>query len=364
MTGNNINKKICLFNSCKIWGGGEKWHHDTAIKFHDKGYQVIVCTNTNSELYVRLKLTKIPVFQFNISNLTFLNPFKIYKIYRVFIKNNIDAVILGLPSDVKSAGIAAKLAGIKKIIYRRGTALPVKNSFLNKFIFKYIVTNVITNSIEIKKKFLEFNPNLIPNQNIHVIYNGIEINDNGENPSLKLNGHSKQLILGNAGRLVKQKGQKYLIDIAKLLKQQNIDFKIRIAGKGHLKEPLISYARKQNVEDKIEFLDFVYDMNDFFNNIDVFLLPSLHEGSANIVLEAMYNSKPIIAFNVSSMPEIIEDGKTGYLVNFPDTEDFTNKIIYLAQNSSFRKEMGHNAHLKVQNQFDFNKNILQLEELL
>ena len=360
----NETKKICLFNTCKIWGGGEKWHHDIALKFHAKGYEVMVCTNIKSELCNRLKETKIPVFEINISNLSFLNPFKLYRIFHFFKTQEIDTVILGLPSDVKSAGIPAKLAGVKKIIYRRGTALPVKNSLLNKFIFKYVVTNVITNSLEIKKKFLEYNPNLFPTNDIHVIYNGIESNGNGISLLPKLNGFHKQIILGNAGRLVEQKGQKYLIDIAKILKQQDIDFKIKIAGKGHLKESLLAYARKQKVEDKIEFLDFVLDMNNFLKNIDIFLLPSLHEGSANIVLEAMYHSKPTIAFNISSMPEIIDNGETGYLVKYPDVEEFSNKIIYLTQNYTFRKEMGENAHRKIQQQFDFNKNILQLEELL
>ncbi len=357
-------KKICLFNTCKIWGGGEKWHHDIALKFNTKGYEVVVCTNVKSELCNRLKQTNIPVFEISIGNLSFLNPFKLYHIYHFFKSQQIDTVILGLPSDVKSGGIAAKLAGVKKIIYRRGTALPVKNSLLNKFIFKYVVNNVITNSIEIKKKFLEHNPNLVPNKNIHVIYNGIDPGINGINMQPKLNGHHKQIILGNAGRLVEQKGQKYLIDLAAVLNKHNIDFKIKIAGKGQLKESLLAYARKLKVDDKVEFLDFVFDMNNFLKNIDIFLLPSLHEGSANIVLEAMYHAKPVIAFNLSSMPEIIEDGKTGYLIKFPDIEEFTEKVIYLTQNYAFRKEMGENAHLKVQHQFDFDKNILQLEELL
>lgn len=358
----NKTKKICLFNTCKIWGGGEKWHHDIALTFHKKGYEVMVCTNVKSELYYRLRETSIPVFEINIDNLSFLNPFKLYRIYRFFKSQQIDTVILGLPSDVKSAGIPAKMAGVQKIIYRRGTALPVKNSFLNKFIFKHVITNVITNSVEIKKKFLEYNPDLFPTKNIHVIYNGIESNGNGVQP--KLNGFHKQVILGNAGRLVEQKGQKYLIDIAKILVSKGIDFKIKIAGKGHLKESLLSYAKKQKVDDRIEFLDFVVDMNSFLKEIDIFLLPSLHEGSANIVLEAMYHSKPTIAFNISSMPEIIDDGKTGYLVQFPDVQEFSNKIVYLTQDYAFRKEMGEHARQKILNQFDFNKNILQLEELL
>ena len=356
-------KNICLFNSCKTWCGGEKWHHDIALKFFEKKYKVIVCTNLNSELYHRLT-NIIPVFQIKIRNLSFLDPLKILQAYLIFKKYKIDTVIFGLPSDVKAAGIAAKLAGIRKIIYRRGTALPVKNSLLNRFIFKYIVTDVITNSIEIKKKFLERNPKMFPINNIHVIYNGIEVNGNGYQPQTKLNGHSKQVILGNAGRLVEQKGQKYLIELASILNKQHIDFKILIAGKGILKDALISHARKLNVDDKIEFLDFMYDMSSFFKTIDIFLLPSLHEGSANIVLEAMYYAKPVVAFNVSSMPEMIENNKTGYLVEFNNINDYADRVIYLIQNALFRKEMGENARNRVLSNFDINKNIKHLEEII
>jgi len=357
-------KNICLFNTCKTWGGGEKWHHDTALKFFEKGYKVIVFTNLNSELYHRLKHTPIPIFQIKIQNLSFLEPFKILRAYRIFKKYKIDTIILGLPSDVKAAGIAAKLAGIRKIIYRRGTALPIKNSLLNRFIFKHIVTDVITNSVEIKKKFLERNPKIFPDNNIHVIYNGIELNGNGYHPQQKINGHHKQVILGNAGRLVEQKGQKYLVELAAILAKQHLDFKIMIAGKGILKDALIAYARQLNVEDKIEFLDFMYDMTSFFKTIDIFLLPSLHEGSANIVLEAMYHAKPVVAFNISSMPEMIENNKTGYLVEFKNINEYAEKVINLIQNYTFRREMGESARNKVLAQFDMNKNIGYLEEVI
>jgi glycosyltransferase involved in cell wall biosynthesis len=170
--------------------------------------------------------------------------------------------------------------------------------------------------------------------------------------------------LGNAGRLVEQKGQKYLIELASILNNQHIDFKILIAGKGILKDVLISHARKLKVEDKIEFLDFMYDMSTFFKTIDIFLLPSLHEGSANIVLEAMYYAKPVVAFNISSMPEMIENNKTGYLVEFNNINEYADKVVYLIQNATFRKEMGENARNRVLSNFDINKNIKYLEEII
>jgi glycosyltransferase involved in cell wall biosynthesis len=360
----NVTKKICLFNTCRIWGGGEKWHHDIALRFQKKGYQVLVCTNVKSELYFKIKKTTIPVFKFNVHNLSFLNPFRIYQIYQLFKKQRIDTIIFGLPSDVKCGGIAAKLAGIEKIIYRRGTALPVKNSLLNKFLFKFIVTDVITNSIDIKRKFLEHNPKLFPKEHIHVIYNGLDIDGGPLNTQPKLNGHNKQIILGNAGRLVEQKGQKYLIELAALLAAYEIDFKIKIAGKGVLKKGLKEYAKKLNVLDKIEFLDFVTEMDIFFKTIDIFVLPSIHEGSANIVIEAMSYSKPIIAFDISSMPELIENNKTGYLVPFGDVNILAERVIFLINHPEMKYEMGKAAKLKVINQFDLNKNISYLETIL
>jgi glycosyltransferase involved in cell wall biosynthesis len=273
----------------------------------------------------------------------------------------IDTVILGLPSDVKAAGIAAKLAGVKKIIYRRGTALPVKNSLLNRYLYKHVVTDVITNSFEIKKKFLQNNPSLFPQDQIHVVYNGIDIQ---ENPHTSfLNGFPRPVILGNAGRLVEQKGQKFLIDLAAYLKVKKIDFKIKIAGKGILREELIEYARKLDVFEYIEFLDFVTDMNSFFRSIDVFVLPSIHEGSANIVIEAMAHSIPVIAFYVSSNPELIDDSQNGFLVPFGDIPQLGDKTIELITKHEFRYRMGKAARQKVIEKFDVNKSIVQLEEI-
>jgi glycosyltransferase involved in cell wall biosynthesis len=363
MIDNDI-KKICLFNTCKIWGGGEKWHHDIAIKFQHKGHRIIVCTNSKSELSLKLKKTNIPVFEIKISNLSFLNPFKIFRIYKILKKHQINVIILGLPSDVKTAGFAAKLAGAKKIIYRRGTALPVKNSFLNRFIFQYIVTDVITNSLDIKRKFLEHNPKLFPTQRIHIIYNGVEINENILANQPKLNGHGKPIVIGNAGRLVEQKGQKYLIELASLLKKQNIDFKIKIAGKGILKNSLYQYAKKLNVLENIDFLDFMSDMGSFFKSIDIFVLPSIHEGSANIVIEAMAYSKPVVAFNISSMPELIENHQTGFLVPFGDIHQLAERVTFLIDHPQTKYEMGKAAKQKVIDQFDFNKNIAYLESIL
>jgi glycosyltransferase involved in cell wall biosynthesis len=358
-------KNICLFNSCKTWGGGEKWHFEIALKLKDKGYDVFMCTNKPSELYDRIKIEKINALQIRIGNLSFLNPIKLFRLYGLFKKLGIKTIILGLSSDVKCAGLAAKFAGVNEIIYRRGLASPIKNTWLNQVLFKKVITKVITNSNEVKRRFIESMPSIAETSKIHIIYNGIDLNKyltlNGKNGFHKLN---QKIVIGNSGRLIEEKGQKYLIELANNLRSFTDNFTIQVAGKGKLKTSLETYAKKMKVEGVIKFLDFVEDTNEFYKGIDIFVFPSVSEGFSNAILEAMIYGKPVVAFNISSMPEIVDHGITGYLVEYDNIQELTEKVKRLMDNPEIRYEMGKAAKQKIALQFDLNKNLYQLESII
>ena len=206
--------RICFMNSNMVWGGGEKWHYEAACHFRDLGFAVMVITNEKSALYKRLEGREdIMLHSVRISNQSFLNPFKILHIRNLLKRYDISAIFLALSIDVKLGGLAAKYAGITNIIYRRGAAVPIKNSFFNRYLFGSVLTNVITNSQDIRNKIFEKNPGIIDQSKVQIIYNGVDPElwnkqaDSGDENS------SQKLILGNAGRLVEQKGQKYLIEI-------------------------------------------------------------------------------------------------------------------------------------------------------
>lgn len=349
-----MNKNVCFFNSNKAWGGGEKWNHHFSLLLRDKGYNVFVVTNNKSELKSKLQNEPgITIHSEPIGNLSFLNPILMGRLKSFFQQNRIQTLITALPSDLKSGGIAAKCAGVSRVIYRRGIAVPVKNSFLNRQIFSKVVDRLIVNSLETKRTVLANNANLIDESKIRQIYNGFDVEefDNLASSPLYV-PQNEEIVIGNAARLTLQKGQKHLIEAAKILKEKNHNFKILIAGTGEMEAELKDYAAKLDVTDKINFLGFVKDMKSFHQSQDIFCLPSLWEGFGYALVEAMTLEKPVVGFNISSNPEVISDNETGILVPPKDSEKLANALEKLITNEDLKKEMGKKGRIRVLENFN------------
>ena len=98
-----------------------------------------------------------------------------------------------------------------------------------------------------------------------------------------------------------------------------------IAGEGKLKESLLQKSVEEGVAEQLRFLGFVDNMPQFLHSIDIFLLPSHWEGFGYVIAEAMYCEKPVVAFNVSSNPEIVSNNETGFLVEHGDVGSVCGK---------------------------------------
>ena len=356
---------ISFFNSNPSWGGGEKWHFDIGRRLRERGHHVVFFVHRGGELEQKVRENDFPYESVEISNYSFINPVKSGRIKKLFEKHQVTSVILNLPSDVKIAGVAAKRAGIKKIIYRRGTALPVHNNFFNRLLFQRVITHVVTNSRETRNLLLRRNPRMVDTGKIHVIYNGIDFRDFDQLPAIPAFNHTgEELILGNAGRFVEQKGHRFLLQVARNLKEKNIPFKILLAGEGKLKEKIRWQVRREGLEGHFHFAGFMEDIKGFMESIDLFLLTSLWEGFGYVIVEAMASRKPVVAFNISSNPEIIDDGQNGFLVPFGDTDRFTDRIIRLYENPGLREEMGQNARRFAEQHFNIDRTVNEIEKLL
>jgi glycosyltransferase involved in cell wall biosynthesis len=360
-------RNICFFNTLKTWGGGEKFYLENAVGFKEKGYNTLVACDDHSILSQKIfshDLVKLSVN--NVKNLSFLNPFRLYKVYLLLKENDIDTLIFSTSQDLKLGGIAAKLARVNKIIYRRGLAHPIRGSFLNKFLLKHVITHIFANSEETKRTIRENLRSQIPENKITVLYNGIKtskVDTETQLEEIKRN-NPKEIILGNAGRLSKQKGQILLLDLANVLFQKKIPFKLYIAGTGELQNELEREIKKRNLQETVILMGFVKNIDAFMNSIDIFLLSSIWEGFGYVLVEAMMHSKPIVAFKITSNPEIVIHEKTGFLVDYPNMDDFAHQTLRLIENSQLRKEMGAHGLSRVKEKFKLKDSISRLEQYL
>lgn len=352
-------KTIVFFNSNKAWGGGEKWHLTTCKEFKNRGFNTILVANNRSEIAKRGIEERQNVYRFSVSNLSFINPFKILTFFLFFKTKNVDAVVMNLPSDLKAAGIAAKLAGVPKIIYRRGMPHPLRNTWLNRFLFTNVITHVIVNSKEIGRSLKQGNESWFPENKMVLIYNGVDTSKPVDKSRKLYEKKDGEIVIGNAGRLTEQKGQKYLIDLAKLLKADGMNFKMLIAGEGKLHGELQKSIDDNGLKDCVKLLGHVTDMPGFFNSLDVFVFTSLYEGSANTLIETLQYGIPTIAWDVSSNPEIVINNETGFLVTLGNVEEI-KKII---QSSSYKNYIA-NGEEKVKTEFDSKKNLENLASIL
>lgn len=350
---------ICFFNTAKAWGGGEKWHFEISLHLFQNGYEVFVFAHEKSVLLQKLIAHKIPCKGIKISNFSFLNPFRYARLINLFKTFKVETIVLNLSRDVKIAGVAAKKANVKRIIYRRGSAIPIKNTILNRYYFKNIVTDVLANSKATKETVVANNINLFLKEKIKVIYNGIKIND------LKTqNEANERFTLLNLGRLEYQKNQKFLIHIAAELKKRKIPFKMHIGGEGSLRADIENLIEKLGVADNVKLDGFIEKPTKYINTCDVFLLPSFWEGFGYVLAEAALCKKPIIAFNTSSNPELVIDGETGYLVKENNKSDFADKIVELYEDKHKRILFGENGYNHITANFNVIEQLKKIESYL
>jgi len=290
---------------------------------------------------------------------------KVLSLSRLFRREKIGTIIINLSSDLKAAGIAAKIAGVKNIIYRRGSAIAIRNTLLNRFLFKKVITQVIANSEETARTILQKNIRLIDEDRIDVIYNGIELkNYNNQKYESIYKRKDGEVIIGNAGRLSEEKGQVYLLQLARVLKDRGFKFKILIAGTGKLKSRLLKTAKHLQVEDVVLFVGFLENIRRFNQSIDIFVLTSLYEGFGYVLVEAMAEKKPVVAFDIRSSAEIVRNNESGFLVESLNVNELAEKVGDLMNNKELRLKMGERGRQIVEEIFTFERTLSQVEGLI
>ena len=171
---------------------------------------------------------------------------------------------------------------------------------------------------------------------------------------IKNKSYTRPIIIGLLARFVAKKGIDIFIHAIKLLKDKNYNISVVIGGDGEEKGKLIDLTYKLGLQTQISFVGWIKDKNKFFEKINIFCLPSLHEPFGIIMLEAMAASLPIVSTDTEGPREILQHMKSGLICKAGSSEDLAQKIAYLLDNPAKAQEFSKNAYLRLQQNYDIN----------
>lgn len=170
--------------------------------------------------------------------------------------------------------------------------------------------------------------------------------------------------IGALGRFVKKKGFAYLIESIKLIKESGHNIRLIIGGDGEEQERLKQLVNNLGLHKEISFAGWVNDKEAFFDQIDIFCLPSISEPFGIILLEAIEHSKPVVATNSGGPQEIIRHKQDGFIANINSAKDLAKYLNILINDHKLASNMAKSAYNRLKTNYDIKMVAKQLSEIV
>ncbi len=286
---------------------------------------------------------------------------------------NIYRIIKKIKPDIihANSSLSARIAGR---LYSRGYILNTRHCVEpvsgNKFLYrlKYIINKLFSDKIIAVSEGVYDNllAEGMSEEKIFLINNAVkELESFSEEKKYELKnkyGIDGKFIIGFLGRLEAVKDPMILIKLAENLRDKRDDFVFLVGGIGSLKDKFLFEIKSRNLEKYFKYLSYVDDLDSFYNLVDVFVNTSKSEAISLSLLEAMSLKKPVMAFDVDKLCEIVVDGYNGFLIENRNVDDYVNKIEDLFD-KDLRIRLGDNAYSYYKENFAIEIMMEKLERL-
>lgn len=249
-------------------------------------------------------------------------PFKfLMKSYRFFKEHHYNTVHSHITNLNLFFYPLAKMFGTKNIIqHAHGTKWSDKKfGAIRNYLMLHAVWPFITHKLACSQKAGE----MFFGKNFQIVKNGIDVEKFAYNTEIR-NIKRKELnlennfVIGHVGRFSGEKNHKYLIYVFKQVVEEEQNARLLLIGNGYLENEIRAYVRAENLQDKVIFLGARKDVAELYQAMDVFVLPSLHEGMPVSAIEAQCAGLPcIFADTITKEVLILPESKMLSLKNLP-----------------------------------------------
>ena len=215
---------------------------------------------------------------------------------------------------------------------------PNSVKILNELDLVVGVSNKVLESLKKSK-------NYFPKREL-VVYNGV---DKSKFYKLTTNQNKNKFVIGCIGNFWITKGQKVLINALDILLNNHFDnIEIKFVGKGKNLNYIKNYVKDLKLDNYINFIEYIehQNLNQFYNSIDIFVLPSYYEALGCVYMEAWSTETPFIGIENQGISELLnEKQKVKMLSKEKDAADLSEKILFFYNNRSYTNEFNSKFYL-------------------
>lgn len=223
----------------------------------------------------------------------------------------------------------------------------------------FIISNCHFHVDALKKRFP-----VLESQKFHVVRLGLDLMSPFWSTYTAVTPAPPLKIL-NIGRLLPVKAQEILIYACACLKRQGLEFICQIAGEGPRRSALEAMIGELGLNDHVRLIGPQYEAEiaDLLEWSHVMVLSSKSEGTPMTVIEAMAKARPAIAPDITALPEMIEDGRTGFLFQPESAESLADKLAIFCRNPDMVGDFGQSARRRAETLYDLKENAAVLKNV-
>ena len=329
----------------------------------------IICTKTEGPTVDEIRANGVEVIPIGLLN----SPFQISQHKKVLqiIKDFKPHIIHGAVFEgVTMAALNGFIKNVPVIIIEE-TSDPQnrrwKGHLLMKF-FAFLSDKVIGVSPSTTTYLL--NKLKINKNKVVLINNGVRVPtilNNQMKQELKdtLNISENEIVIGSVGRMLIEEHKRFkdLIKAFHNLTKKDIKVKLVLVGDGPEREKYEKLVEELGIKNKVIFVGYQSEVSKYYSIFDVFSLVSAYEAFGLVLAEAMLHKVPVIATKVGGMQYIVDNDKTGFLVEKYDIDAIENKLELLCLDDNLRKEMGENGFKKALIHYTEERYVKDIENL-
>ncbi|HTA46530.1 MAG TPA: glycosyltransferase [Bryobacteraceae bacterium] len=310
-------------------GGSERQLANTALGLDRSRFKPYVASVLEGFQADALRRAGIPVFHVPLTSFVRPSVVSVARLVRSYIQDNRIQLVHTFDHTLSLLGVpvARTCPGVTVLSSQRFYMDLVPRKFRGPLVMTHRMAHgIVANCEEMKRHLRE--SYAYPAERIQVCYNGIDTSRFHFFPDrIRLPGmEDASLIVGTVCVLRPEKNLGHLLEAFARVRQLRPGMKLLIVGSGPEREGLVARAAVLGIADACVFQPSTADVPTAMRAIDIFVHPSLTEGLPNGVMEAMACGCTVVASRVGGCPELIDEGRTGFLFRAGDLDDLTRSL--------------------------------------